>query len=384
MKRGWVWGVVMVLSLLAACATPTPGPGTEPNPNQSPIYTCRSSVGYASVDAVRADLLVDAKKQAVGDLYGELIRSVIRVANLQIVQDELESIAIGKVHLLAPPEYVQGPTLADVCIRATFYVTEDERQDFMPQVVQSVGEGVCLDDIPQEEIADRANEAARLDLLYRHDGRLLGIDKAKVLQLLRKVDVLRNGFIQNTGTYCVALRAEVWQVEIDALLEDGSSATAPAGTPSPIPTETPQAEITTPLPTETSPNPLATPTTALPTPIRPTPTPQPLTPPSLISPVANGSHNVNTSPVVAFRWNGGTPCGGEVSCTLYLDRIQGGTTLYGVYSRLVTGTGYDWPGRELEPGNYQWTIVLRRGVGAQVNPEPRRLEIVDYTVSPLR
>jgi hypothetical protein len=161
----------------------------------------------------------------------------------------------------------------------------------------------------------------------------------------------------------------VWPVEIDALLEKFQT-----GETFPAPTLLPTSITTAPIIVVTSVPKTPQLSTVVITPPLP---PKELTAPSLIAPMANGTHNIYTRLTLDFRWNGGTPCGGAVSCTLYLDRFEGSNIRYGVYSRPVTGTGYDWPSANLEPGNYQWTIVLRQGADPQVNPQPRRIEILN-------
>ena len=52
---------------------------------------CASSFGYDGVDQMKSNLLLQAKRIAVNELFGELITAVTQVQNIAVIWDQIQA-----------------------------------------------------------------------------------------------------------------------------------------------------------------------------------------------------------------------------------------------------------------------------------------------------
>gem|GEM_PF-2672564 len=333
---------------------------------------CKSSFGKAR-EVVETELFKGAERQAAIMLYGEEIGAASLVRNFALVEDEIWTRLLGRIWLVGSPIYTTGTNLGDICISAEFFITEEDWRTYSAKQI-GLKEMCKLASEADEQGVDVqifTREAALIEALYAFEGRLRDVSHDQLLRLPKEVRFENEGpkLVRNVAYYCVTgLTAFVLPDEVRVLIEqfDESApiATAtptatvtPTATPTAWPTVTPSAS---PIPPVDTAKPTFTPRPVTPHPTN-TPTPSVLTPPTLIEPKSN-QRFVTDSSTIPFRWQGGSVCSNGVECILSLDRMQGDTvTKWKIVQVKVEGTGYDLDIKALEPGDYQWTVVVRRG-----------------------
>jgi hypothetical protein len=204
--------------MLARTATPTPTPGAPPPiANEVVKMACASSFGYATLEALKADVLAQAKRLAVNELFGEFITASTAVENFVVTGDQIRSLTSGFVRV-RNDSYSHGANLGDVCITITAYVTAEDRAKFEPV---RLNKRQCVTDpnLTVGRIRAAAQEEARVQALIEYDPKLADQERETLLRLLQRVEYTQMGFVSETETYCVTAQGEVTPVEVMALLE---------------------------------------------------------------------------------------------------------------------------------------------------------------------
>ena len=69
---------------------------------------CMSAIGYKStIDDLKKELLNNAKRDAVSELFGELIKSFTKVENFRLTEDKIMAASAGFVRIKGNPNYYQ-------------------------------------------------------------------------------------------------------------------------------------------------------------------------------------------------------------------------------------------------------------------------------------
>jgi len=58
---------------------------------------CKLAIGYDSMDTLKADLLLSAKRVAVNELFGELITAATAVEDFVVTSDQIRASSLGLV-----------------------------------------------------------------------------------------------------------------------------------------------------------------------------------------------------------------------------------------------------------------------------------------------
>ena len=96
---------------------------------------CASSFGYDGVDQMKSNLLLQAKRAAVNELFGEFITAVTQVKNFAVTRDQIQALSAGFVRVRRVT-YDHGPNLGDVCVTITAYTTAEDRAKFVPENIE--------------------------------------------------------------------------------------------------------------------------------------------------------------------------------------------------------------------------------------------------------
>lgn len=183
---------------------------------------CVQAIGYESLDDLKTDLLMNAKRLAVNELFGELIASSTAVENFVVTQDQILASSIGYVRVKDPINYKNGDNFAEACVTIQAYVTEQDREKFTP-IQLNKRHCIANAELTTQELTTLAKEEAILQTLLDYNRRLEEIDKSKLLRLMQRVSYSESGFLANTETYCTQVSGYITPIEIVALLETSSA-----------------------------------------------------------------------------------------------------------------------------------------------------------------
>ena len=216
MKRTLFLVIALLVSLL-------PVPAAASNPalplaaDRVVKTACVSALGYATIDDLKADLLVQVKRLAINELFGEFITASTAVENFVVTSDQIFASSLGFVRVEGDAEYRNGQNLAEVCVTIVAYATEEDRAQFEPVAISKRN---CVTDpkLTTSEIKEFAREEVLVQALYDYDGKFKDADRESMLRLLQRVNYLDSSFVAETETYCVTAEAMVVPVEILAFL----------------------------------------------------------------------------------------------------------------------------------------------------------------------
>lgn len=174
---------------------------------------CTSAAGYADVDAMKADLLANAKRLVVNELFGELIAASTSVEDMVVTSDQIRASSMGFVHISGDAEFYNGSSFAEVCVTTNGYVTEKDLLMFEPVTLSN---RLCLarPDLSAEALTDFVKSEAIVQALADYDRKLEGADREEVMALMRDVTYSEAGFVQDTATYCATIEGLVTPIEV--------------------------------------------------------------------------------------------------------------------------------------------------------------------------
>lgn len=209
--------LVIVLAVLTGLFGFTHSAAAQEPVDRVEKSTCASAIGYGSLDALKQDLLLGAKRAAVDELFGELINATSVVEDFVVTTDEIRSTSLGFVRIDSSPQYANGANLAEVCITVVAYVTQEDRAQFVPV---TLSKRYCEGDpkLTTGEIQERTKENAIIQALLEYDPRLEEVATGKVRRLMQRITYSDSGFVPETETYCTTVNGEVVPVQVLAVL----------------------------------------------------------------------------------------------------------------------------------------------------------------------
>ena len=240
-----IWLAVLPAHAHAITPTPAPTAGRTTAVQETVVKeVCRSLAGYDSLDVLKRELEVEAKRAAANELFGELIIASTTVQNWIVTEDQLRSQSLGLVRVEGSPVFRQQQNPAQLCITLTAYATARDFARFEPISVRG---RACESaaDRPLPQARTLADEAARLRALRDYDPRLSGYAPANILPLLRQVRYLEQNVAPDTDNYCVAVEGAVIPIEVEGFVLGGGALAGVNPTPELTrPTPTPNATAT--------------------------------------------------------------------------------------------------------------------------------------------
>ncbi len=170
-----------------------------------------------SMSELKVVLLEKAKRAALSEIYGEVVRSESKVENFMLSYDVISSKALGIIRIKGTPRYYNGESFGEMCVSVEAFVTDEDLEKFRAKEV--VIERFCFTDVdaPFARLRGLAREAAYLEVIKRHNPALseIGVEDAKKVVhdfylSGEKVDV-------DTGAYCMRVVAKVVPIEVEML-----------------------------------------------------------------------------------------------------------------------------------------------------------------------
>ena len=178
---------------------------------------CTQGIAYESIDALKLDLLNNAKKAVINELFGEFIVASTAVENFVVTKDQIQTSSLGFVRVEGNTKFHNGDDFADVCVTIEGYVTAADRAKFDPEPLDNK---YCDadDNMTTAQLIAYVKDETIIQALIEHEPKLKGADKDSLLQLVQRVEYLESGFISDTQTYCAEFEGEVVPVEVMAFL----------------------------------------------------------------------------------------------------------------------------------------------------------------------
>lgn len=174
---------------------------------------CLSALDHTDLDVLKAELLINAKRQAVNELFGEMITASSRVENMVLDRDKIQTMSLGYLRIKGNPVYQNGKNLGDVCVTIQAYVDEEDYQRLKPLKVEKK---YCAanPEFSTKQLKQSAREQAIVSALTDYNWKLGELPKPTLFGLLHQIKYVQAGFIPDTETYCVSIEGLIYPIEI--------------------------------------------------------------------------------------------------------------------------------------------------------------------------
>lgn len=189
--------------------------GADPTVTQ----TACTRVEGKTVEAAKQEVLLEARRGAVEQLFGSFVLSVSKSENLELRQDDIQAASMGYLRLAGEPTFYNGQGLGEICARISGYATEEDLEKLKPKPLTRKS---CLAEGDVREIRDKAKRRAIGEALTDFDGRLRRYDADRILPLLHEVRVGEEAFVPGTQTFCASVAGLAYPLEVEAFLHADS------------------------------------------------------------------------------------------------------------------------------------------------------------------
>jgi len=168
---------------------------------------------------IKEKLLLNAKRAAISELFGEMISSYSEVENFVLTKDSIRSSSSGLVRVKGSPVYHNGKSFGEVCVTIDTYVAEEDRRKFQPQPLANK---FCHSDgeLTTQELKTFTKEQVIVQALLLYDRNLESAEKELLLTIVHDVKYLESGFIPDSETYCVKFQGVIYPIETLSLVSE--------------------------------------------------------------------------------------------------------------------------------------------------------------------
>ena len=179
---------------------------------------CVNATQFESVSEAKEQILMEAKRLAVEELFGEVIKTFTSVENMALKKDTIISSSIGVIKVFGSPEYRNGDGLGDICVSIEAYITAEDLKLFDPVPLEKT---TCdsSEDMTTKQLKKYVRSSAVTQALLNYEPRLKNYN-GDLTGLIREIRVLSENFVPDTETYCVKVTGIVYPIELVAFLSE--------------------------------------------------------------------------------------------------------------------------------------------------------------------
>jgi len=176
---------------------------------------CISAINKSTMHKAKDDVFTKAKKSAVSEIFGEYIKSNVKVENSILTNDTIISSSIGFIRIQGNPLYYQGKNLGEICVKINAFAGKEDFDKFLPK---AIAKKTCIAEGDIKTIKKRAEEKAIIDALTDYNHSLSKLSKANLLPLMHEVTYSEEGFYGNNSVFCLKLEGVIYPIEIKSLI----------------------------------------------------------------------------------------------------------------------------------------------------------------------
>jgi len=167
---------------------------------------CVFSTDYKTLNDIKADLILKAKDAALKSIFGEAIKSYTKVDMGMLREDTVISRSYGILRMSRNPEFYNGQNLGEMCVKASFSVSEEDLKKFEPKTIKIMN--YCYKDqtVSIQEMKTAAYNSALKKVVSRIDQKLCQLP----INRLNKLIVLKiyNEKFDADGSICMDVSGE--------------------------------------------------------------------------------------------------------------------------------------------------------------------------------
>jgi len=169
-------------------------------------------------------LISQSKRDAVEELYGNLILSKTNITNGKLISDEIKSKAVGAIRIKGNPKFYNGKDFGEICSNITAYITKKDLKKYSPKEVKL--KHFCFNDssVATKDIKQKAKEAAYREIITTFKPELKNISLSSAEKFVHEFRISNDKFDFSTASYCFDVVGSVFPYELE--ISDKSNFTA--------------------------------------------------------------------------------------------------------------------------------------------------------------
>lgn len=178
---------------------------------------CTQATHFKNEDDLKRDLLINAKRIAVNELFGEMISATTSVQDFVFTSDQINTSSVGFVRIDGNPKYYNGSGLTEVCVEINAYSSPIDRQKFKPE---EIVRKYCAtnSELTTRELKNFARNQVFIEELHAYDSSLKKYTNTQLLRLVKKKRYSDEGFIPETETFCTKGTGLITPIEVVTLI----------------------------------------------------------------------------------------------------------------------------------------------------------------------
>lgn len=176
----------------------------------------QSEYSGKTLDQLKDILLGQAKQEALGELYGQLMYSKTDLTNGKIVSDEIRQRAVGSVRVEGNPKFYNGKDFGSICSDVTSYITKKDLEKYSPKEVKLTK--YCFNDssVPMNKIKQEAKYGAYKEIISQYKPSLK-LSNSQAEKFIHGFKISNDKFDFDTASYCFDIVGTIlpYEFEID-------------------------------------------------------------------------------------------------------------------------------------------------------------------------
>lgn len=178
---------------------------------------CMSAISFDNTDTLKKELLLNAKRQAVNEIFGEMITAFTKVESGILTEDKIRMVSAGFIRVKGNPIFQNGSNFAEVCVSIETYTTEEDKKKFQ---LSKITKKYCATkpELTTKQLKEFAKEQVVISALTDYDRKLKN-HKDNLATLVHQIKYLETGFVPETETYCVKFEGLIYPIELLIALE---------------------------------------------------------------------------------------------------------------------------------------------------------------------
>jgi len=167
-----------------------------------------------SLDQLKQILLGQAKQEALGELYGQLMYSKTDMTDGKIMSEQIRQRAVGSVRVEGNPKFYNGSDFGSICADVTSYITKKDLEKYSPK--KATLKHYCFNDstVAMKDIKKYAKFGAYKEIISQFKP-ALKLSNEQSESFIHGFKISNDNFDFDTASYCFDAVATILPYELE-------------------------------------------------------------------------------------------------------------------------------------------------------------------------
>jgi hypothetical protein len=174
----------------------------------------QSNYPQKSLAQLKQILLINAKQEALTELYGQLIYSKTDVKDGKLISDVIRQKAIGSVRVSGNPKFYNGQDFGSICSDITVYITKKDLEKYSLKKIKLKQFCYTNPDSSIKNIKKEAKDKAYLALITQVKPSF-NLSGSEGRRYIHNFKLKNDSFNFNTFSYCFDASGDIYPYELE-------------------------------------------------------------------------------------------------------------------------------------------------------------------------